>query len=175
MAGDRRRHAGEFQIQRLGLDFCTGGGDSGLGCADGGASLLHRLLGNRPRGDQAFGAFEVGAGLGQFGAGLHQTAIGGSEFRLEGARIDGEQKLPRLDRRPIFKVNGIEITAHPSAYVDPFGRVESTGEFVPVGDTLNQRHGDLDLGWRHAALLVIAAAGRQEDGGQQKDTGSAGE
>ncbi len=110
------------------------------------------------------------------GARIRKLAFGLLGDRLKGAGIDDVEQIAGVDERAVTKLDIGDETADPGTYLHLFHRIESAGEFIPIGDGPFGWLSDRDRRRRGCRRLrrFIAAAG-QGDGEQDDQRSGAAE
>src|SRR5690606_22663161 len=141
-AGDRRDDARELEIERARTHLGARRGKIGLRGAYRGLERLDLFAAHGPYLHEPAGPLELGARVlePRERRGLAPSSL--IERRLEGPRIDTEQKLALVDELTLFEVHVDEITGNARAYLDALDGLKLTDIAVPIDDRADQRLGD---------------------------------
>ena len=133
-SGQRCADLGVFEIQHAALDGRLGGGDPCLGSKEVKASLVHGLDRDVAALEQLLGAVQLVACVVERGQCTFQFRLGFGQRRLDGPRVDGEQKVAFFDDIAVDELDGLQITADARAYLDLADRIEASDELVVFND-----------------------------------------
>ena len=160
---------GELDIELGGLERAFGLHLGGVGRLQGLAALVDDGIGHGLGLVQGQGAIEFALGKLRLCPRIGQLAVGLLGDRLE---RDGRRSR-RADRRPddgaVAELDAGHETADAGANLDFLNRLETSGEFIPVGDgafhRLGHRHGRRRRGRRLRRLVAAGSQRKREPPG----------
>ena len=157
---------GEFDIELCGLQRAFGLGLGGTRRLQRLTALIDGLFGDRAGLHELQAALEIALGKLLLGACVRELPLGLQRDRLERARIDDVKQIASSDDRTILELYTVDEAADAGTDLNLLGRLEATGELVPVGDgpfdRLRHRHRRRRRGRLRLRLLVAASERERE-------------